>query len=217
MQVLVDLHFFLFYDIINYVGKSTTFGGLNMVILFKNIKKPRILVFDAEYNEGDLIQFSGILFKRVDENDLYQIEKSLTIYTKLEENQTINPFIQRFTGISDYILEREGVPLEEGQKTIMEFVNYPDIAVVSQGVSNDRQILYENGINFYENEFGHIEGICTFEMAKRIFERDKNLSLRDLAQEAGLYLSNQHNAYYDALINAAVLSFLTKIDKEGRK
>ena len=82
-----------------------------MLVVFKGNKYEYILVFDAEYNEGDLIQFSGILFKRI-EPDIYQISKSLNKYVKLEDGN-INRFIREFTGITDEYLEKEGLNTQE--------------------------------------------------------------------------------------------------------
>lgn len=193
-----------------------------MVILFKNIKKPKVLIFDAEYNEGDLIQFSGILFRNINkELDLFQIEKSLMVYCKPTENYAVNPFIERFTGITSEFLNRRGISLEETSKMIASLLDFPEeCVVVSHGVSNDRQVLLENGVDLYENNNKDLIGICTYTMARRVLDRDKFLSLKDVAAEAGLFLDDQHNAYNDTLITACVLSFLSKIDggnkeKEG--
>ena len=62
-----------------------------MLILFKGIKTDNVLIFDAEYNEGYLIQFAGILFKRVGK-DVFQVSKSINTYIQLEENEK-NEFI----------------------------------------------------------------------------------------------------------------------------
>ena len=193
-----------------------------MVILFKNIKKPKVLIFDAEYNEGDLIQFSGILFRNINkELDLFQIEKSLLVYCKPAENYVVNPFIERFTGITSEFLNRKGISLEETSKLVVSLLDFPEeCIVVSHGVSNDRQVLLENGVDLYENNNKDLIGICTYTMARRVLDRNNSLSLKDVAAEAGLFLGDGHNAYNDALITACVLSFLCKIDggnkeKEG--
>lgn len=71
-----------------------------MVMLFYGIQHDHVLVFDAEYNTGDLIQFSGFLFRKI-ASYIFQLEKTLTTYVKLDNKQEINPFIRKFTGITD--------------------------------------------------------------------------------------------------------------------
>ena len=123
-----------------------------MLIVFRNIKQKNILVFDAEYNEGDLIQFSGIMFLQVEE-DIFQISKSINIYVQLEPNHFINKFIRDFTGISDNFLNENGLTLEEAQKTIQEFIGCNgDLLFVSHGLTNDRITMENNGIDFYNNK-----------------------------------------------------------------
>ena len=39
-----------------------------MLVVFKGQNKEHILIFDAEYNEGDLIQFSGMLFRKLEKD-----------------------------------------------------------------------------------------------------------------------------------------------------
>lgn len=191
-----------------------------MIVLFKDINHDRVLVFDAEYNEGSLIQFSGLMLRKIDsKNCLFQVEKSLTVYTLLENNEVVNPFIEQFTGITQEILNKYGVTLEETQRLINNLLNVEgSLAVASHGVSNDRQILFNNGIDLYTKPNGDtIEGLCTYQMARRILKRDKNLSLGDVATDAGLYLAEQHNSYHDAMVGVGILSFLTKIDGQNKE
>ena len=84
------------------------------------------MVFDAEYNEGDLIQFSGIMFRKID-TDLFQLEKSLTTYVKLEEGRKINSFIEGFTGITQNFLNDFGVSLEKAIEQIEDFIGFATI------------------------------------------------------------------------------------------
>ena len=39
-----------------------------------------------------------------------------------------------------------------------------------------------------------VTGYCTYNNAKRILKREKKLTLEDIANEAGMPLSNKHNA-----------------------
>lgn len=188
-----------------------------MIVLFKGIEYPHVLVFDAEYNEGHLIQFAGVLFRRIEE-DVYQIEKSLNIYVKLEEGK-VNHFIQDFTGITDSFLFKYGESLEEAQKQIMDLIDFPagEILVVSHGLINDRMTLLNNGINFYfDKDENEIIGHCTYNAAKEIFNRDKKLSLQDISLESGIFLGNDHSAFHDAIATISVFCLVCKLDEERK-
>lgn len=188
-----------------------------MIVLFKGIEYPHVLIFDAEYNEGHLIQFAGVLFRRIEE-DVYQIEKSLNIYVKLEEGK-VNPFIQDFTGITDSFLFKYGESLEEAQKQIMDLIDFPagEILVVSHGLINDRMTLLNNGIDFYfDKDENEIIGHCTYNAAKEIFNRDKKLSLQDISLESGIFLGNDHSAFHDAIATISVFCLVCKLDEERK-
>lgn len=188
-----------------------------MIVLFKGIDYPHVLIFDAEYNEGHLIQFAGVLFRRI-EKDTYQIEKSLNVYVKLTEGK-INPFIKDFTGITDSFLAKYGETLVDAQKQIQELINFPagEILVVSHGLANDRMTLANNGIDFYfdknENE---IVGHCTYNAAKEVLKRDKKLSLQDISLESGIFLGNDHSAFHDAVATISVFCLVCKLDEERK-
>lgn len=184
-----------------------------MLVVFKNIEQKNILVFDAEYNEGDLIQFAAILFRKI-EKDVYQICKSTNFYVKLE-NKNINPFIERFTGITDKFLNEYGISLSEAKESIVALLDHvDDFLLVSHGLRNDRLTLENNEIDFYDMPNKIIYPYCTYNNAKRILKRDKKLSLEDIANEAGIFLSNTHNAFDDTWATVAVFSLLCKLDSE---
>lgn len=185
-----------------------------MIVLFQNIDNEHVLVFDAEYSEGYLIQFCGFLFKKID-HEIYQISKSLNIYVKLDNRTKVNPFIKDFTGITDIYLETFGVTLEEAKNEIENLISsVEDLVIVSHGLKNDRLILEDNGIDLYMLNEKVINGICTYKLSKSILDRKKNLSLFDVAEEAGVFLSKGHNAYEDAWATVSVLCLLLKLQKE---
>lgn len=186
-----------------------------MIAVFKGIKHDHVLVFDAEYNEGSLIQFAGILFRKI-EKDIFQIERSLTTYVKLEEGE-VNRFIRDFTGITDSFLNAFGVSLTEAKEQIEKLIDIEDdeLLVVSHGITNDRRILLDNGIDLYvdKNE-KDIEGVCTYNAAKRLLKRDKKLTLTDVAAESGIFLSSGHNAFEDAWATVSVFCLVCKLEEE---
>jgi DNA polymerase III epsilon subunit-like protein len=184
--------------------------------VFKGIKQQNVLVFDSEYNEGDLIQFAGILFLQIEE-EIFQISKSINIYVKLENGGSINRFIQDFTGISDSFLCENGLSLADAKIAIDNFLDCKgDLLFVSHGLTNDRTTMENNGIDFYNIKDKIITGYCTYNSAKRILKREKKLTLEDIAAEAGLSLSNKHNAADDAWATVAVFSLLCKLDSEEK-
>lgn len=186
-----------------------------MIAVFKGIKQEHVLIFDAEYNEGNLIQFAGILFRKIEE-DIFQIERSLTTYVKLEEGE-VNRFIRDFTGITDSFLNAFGVSLAEAKEQIENLIDIGDdeLLVVSHGITNDRRTLLDNGIDLYvdKNE-KDIQGVCTYNAAKRLLKRDRKLTLTDVAAESGIFLSNGHNAFEDAWATVSVFCLVCKLEEE---
>jgi len=188
-----------------------------MLILFKNVKEENILIFDAEYNEGDLIQFAGILFKRINK-DVFQISKSINFFVKLEDEKKVNYFIERFTGISNQVLDEFGIDLDQAIIELDFFLDgITDLLVVSHGLYNDRITLENNGFNLFEKGDIVYKGFCTYNNAKRLLNRDKKLKLEDLAEEAGLFLSGYHDAFKDTMATTAVFSLLCKFESEQKE
>jgi DNA polymerase III alpha subunit (gram-positive type) len=171
-----------------------------MIAIFKGIDNSHVLIFDAEYNEGYIIQFSGLLFRRIEE-DTFQIEKSINFYVKLPEGKEVNYFISDFTGITDTYLNTFGETLEDATQMIYDLIKIKedDLLVVSHGLHNDRQTLINNGIDLYmDAQEREIDGLCTYSAAKNLLGRDKKLRLEDVAADAGIFLGNNHNAFDDA-------------------
>lgn len=188
-----------------------------MIVVFKGVENESVLIFDAEYNESFLIQFSGILFRKI-EKDTFQIEKSLNIYIKLPKGEKINKFIENFTGITDDFLNTFGETIDDAIEMIDDLVDIDGTLLVSShGIYNDRRILLENGVNLYEDKNGKdIEGVCTYNMAKRILKRERKLGLLDIAEESGMYLSNSHDALDDAWATVSVFCLLNKLEEEQK-
>lgn len=185
-----------------------------MITVFKNVEYNHVLIFDAEYNEGDLIQFAGLLFRKIDK-DIFQVEKSFNTYVKLDKDKKINYFIENFTGITNSFLDAFGIPLTEAQDGIQDLLKTDgDLLVVSHGLTNDRRTLFNNGIDFYEFQNEVVDGYCTYYAAKRLLNREKRLNLTDVAADAGVFLSNGHNAFDDAWATVSVFCLLKKLEDE---
>ena len=189
-----------------------------MISVFKGIKNSHVLIFDAEYNEGHLIQFAGILFQKI-ERDIYQVKKSINFYVKLPEGKEVNRFIRDFTGINDSYLNAFGEDLESAQNLINELIDIQedDLLIVSHGLKNDRQTLLNNDIDLYlDRKEREIEGLCTYSAAKRLLNRTKNLRLENVAEDAGIFLGNSHSAFDDAWATVSVFCLVRKLEEEKK-
>lgn len=187
-----------------------------MITVFKNIDYDHVLMFDAEYNEGDLIQFAGLLFRKINK-DIFQIEKSFNTYVKLEEGKYVNRFIEKFTGITNSFLDSFGITLKEAREGIKELIDVEgSLLIVAHGLENDRRVLLGNDIDLYLRNDEVIDGICTYNAAKRLLNREKNLNLTDVAADAGLFLTHGHDAFHDAWATVSAFCLLKKLEDEKK-
>lgn len=174
---------------------------------FNNETHEYILFLDTEFDQQELIQFSGILFRRTEGNN-YTIYRSLNVYIQ----KPVTLVFTRYTQLSSAFLEEYGVSLEDAKWQIndclLKDVN-GDVLLVSHGLHSDLTILERNGITLR-----HAAEFCTFEKAKHILGRLTRLSLDDLAREASIYPALEHNAYLDAWITVGVFNYLK--DLEGK-
>jgi len=182
-----------------------------MVLLFKGVKHQHVFICDIEYDSNKLIQFAGLLFKNIDQkNSLYQLQSSVNVYIKQD---TVGSYTTKYTGLDSGILDQYG-------KTESDFINQyyqlfngvdlSDTLFVSHGSKNDRKILKQfKAIELPKHSF------CTYRNAKRILNKEKQLTLTEVAAEAGYFLDNAHDAFADSWATVAALSFLLKIDGEN--
>ena len=191
-----------------------------MVIRCLNEKHKYLLFIDIEFDSGKLIQFAGLLFKEIDK-ETYQLMRSYNSYVS---EKVCYPFAE-YTKITNNFLEENGVPLEDVIDHILnDFlfeVPLSELQVISHGLRNDRIILNDNGVNLstYVDAKGRnkpIDGYCTFKNGRRILERNKFLSLNDLAEESGFYMIAPHNAYNDVWATVAIYTFLRKEEEQKK-
>ena len=184
-----------------------------MIIKCYNESHPYLLFIDLEFNNQELVQFSGLLFQWIDE-DTYQLSKSYTTYIT---QKVCYPFAE-YTSITNNFLEQNGISLADARIGIEEDflgeVPLNQLLVVSHGLKNDRIVLSHANINInnYGEERKPVDGYCTFTNARRILERQSQLTLNDLATESGYYLHNAHNAYNDVWAEVSVFTFLKKLE-----
>ena len=186
-----------------------------MIIKCYNDNHPYILFIDLEFfsekGHNHLIQFSGLLFQRIEEN-IYQLKTSINQYIT---DKVCYPFVE-YTSITNNFLKENGIPLKDFQQLlfadVLGDVDDKELLVVSHGLKNDRLVLIENGIDLTTN----IDGYCTFTNARRILGRTNHLTLQDIASECGYYLHNAHNAYSDVWATVAVYTYIKKIEEQQK-
>lgn len=189
-----------------------------MIIKCYNENHPYLLFIDLEFCNKDkdttqLIEFSGLLFKNIDDS-VYQLMRSYTGYVT---EKVCYPFAE-YTAINNSFLEENGIPLKDMVDIIEnDFLgNIPlnELLVITHGLKNDRLVMLENGLNLSTYDNKPIDGYCTFTNARRILNRPNHLTLSDIAEEAGYYLHNAHNAYQDVWAEVAVFTYLKKIEAQ---
>lgn len=186
-----------------------------MIIKAYNESHQYLLFIDVEFNNRQLIQFAGLLFKWIDD-ETYQLAKCFNQYVTAKVGY---PFME-YTGIKNDFLIENGIPLKDLiigiQEDLLSDVDLEDLLVISHGLKNDRLVLQENGINLSTVNDKPIAGYCTFNNGRRILHRDNNLKLTNIAEEAGYYMQNAHNAYEDVWAEVSVFTFLRKLEEQSK-
>lgn len=189
-----------------------------MIIKCYNENHPYLLFIDLEFynkdkNTTQLIEFSGLLFKNIDDS-VYQLMRSYTGYVT---ERVCYPFAE-YTAINNSFLEENGIPLKDMidivKNDFLGDIPLNELLVITHGLKNDRLVMLENGLNLSTYDNKPIDGYCTFTNARRILERTNHLTLNDIAEEAGYYLHNAHNAYQDVWAEVAVFTYLKKIEAQ---
>jgi DNA polymerase III epsilon subunit-like protein len=179
-----------------------------MLMYFKNIKQPYVLVADIEYDINSVLQCAGLIFKLVDEkNYIYQLAVNFNWYIKVP---SVDKYATKYTGLTAEFLNENGISKEEFITTFKQLIsnyNPSDMLFVSHGSNNDRLVMKKFGIDVLP-----LHSYCTYKNARRILNREKTLTLANVAEEAGFKLFDEHDAHSDALATAAIFSFLQKIE-----
>lgn len=178
-----------------------------MIIKCYNTDEEYLLFLDIEFNNLDLVQYAGLLFKRIEE-DTYQLMRSCNIYIS---SQVCYAFAN-YTSITNNFLKENGMPLESAidliENDFLKDIPLNQLMMISHGLKNDRIVLNRAGLNT------NIKGYCTFVNARRILERQNNLSLEAIANDAGYYLHHAHNAFNDVWAEVSIFTFLKKIEAQ---
>lgn len=192
-----------------------------MIIKCYNENHPYLLFLDIEFNNRDLVQFAGLLFKQIDADGSYQLMRSCNQYIT---TRVCYQFMD-YTNITTNFLVENGVTINDLRTIIFDDFLYEvpveELQIISHGLKNDRIILKENNINLstYVDINGKehpIDGYCTFNNSKRILQRTTHLTASDLAEECGYYLHHAHNAFNDVWAEVAIFTYLRKIEAQER-
>lgn len=193
-----------------------------MIIHCYNEKHKNLLFIDIEFDHRNLLQFAGLLFQAIDNQGNYQLYRSINQYRNPDE-KVCYPFVE-YTGLTGNFLAENGIPLESLKSLIfedfLEGISLEDLEIISHGLKNDRAVLCENGINLsnFQNTDGMIipiDGYCTFKNSQRILGRKQNLKESDVAEEAGYYIHNAHNAFNDVWGEVAIFTYLKKVEQQS--
>lgn len=187
-----------------------------MIIKAYNDKHKYLLFIDIEFDMHKLVQFAGLLFKKIDADGTYQLMRSYNSYVT---TKICYPF-KEYTQITNDWLTQNGVSIEDIRtfikEDLLEGVDLHDLEIISHGLKNDRLILMNNGINLSNYMDGEvlkpIDGYCTCNNARRILKRVNHLTLEELAEESGFFLHSAHNAFNDVWAEVSVFTTLKKIE-----
>lgn len=177
-----------------------------MTLVFSDLPFDNVLVSDVEFDNYNILQFSALLFTRI-EKDQYKLTTIINSYVQQEE---VGKYAEEYTGINSQFLKDYGVPIEvfrEEVNSVLSELDLSKTAFVSHGARGDRKVLRKSKITLPDHSY------CTYRNAAKILKRKNNLSLGDLAKEAKFVMLKQHDAYWDAWATAAVLSYITRQNK----
>ena len=193
-----------------------------MIIYAYKEKHDYLLFVDLEFfnpageEESHLIQFAGLLFKKVDDG-IYQLMRSFNEYVT---DKVCYPFAE-YTAITTNFLEENGVPLKDLvlaiEEDFLDGIDLDKTLLITHGLKNDRAVMNDNGIKLKKKDGSPIDGYCTFSNSRRILKRSTNLSLSSICEEAGYYLHNAHNAFSDVWGEVAVFTYIRKIEEQEKK
>ena len=125
------------------------------------------IIIDLEFNNQTLVQFAGLIFKKIDV-ETYQLIRSINTYIS---QKVCYPFTE-YTSITNNFLAENGIRLEDAKALIEEnfLADVPlnELKVISHGLKNDRIVLNGAGINLSTYNNKPIDGYCTYINAKKI-------------------------------------------------
>lgn len=129
-----------------------------------------------------------------------------------EDNTYVNSFITQLTGISNEMIEREGIPESKAIEGFIKFIQH-DI-LVGYNVNFDINFLYDSSLQYLNipmtNDFIDIMRIARKQL--RELERHR---LKDLIKYYGISDEDHHRALRDCRITGEVFTHLRKEIEQG--
>ena len=177
-----------------------------MIIQLKNIKQKNIILFDIEYDKDSLVQVAFLILGAKGP-DMFEIQESFNVYIK--QSHLLTPFFTSYTNINDAYLRNNGVDLSRARTLVDQVISDIDVSntlLVGHGIDNDMRLLDKN--DFCLSRFSNVYD--TYKGAKKLLNRDNNLTLADIAAEDGFFMYNEHNAYADVWGLLHAFCFLNK-------
>lgn len=180
-----------------------------MIIKLNNLEKYKnIIFFDVEYDQSSLVQVAFLILGE-NEPNMFELQKSVNLYVK--QSHSLTPFFVKYTNITDEFLCDNGIDLA-GARTLVDEVifnfNFNNTLVVSHGIKNDLDLLFNNNINLKQIPNYY----CTYKNAKRLLKRDSKLTLKDIAAEGCYYMFDEHNAYADVWATLFAFCYLNELE-----
>lgn len=167
-----------------------------------------VAVFDMEWEAGCPTQFSGMLLEPSKHG--LQVTRRLDMYIRLPKGVRVSPIVRGLTHISDDLLRREGVPIQEALERITAFMRRANV-ICGQGVRSDIDVLTKA----YEAAEMEVPEVVKGERILDItyLVQDMNdlehvISLKEEAQLSGILHWDEkfHDARTDALLAARLLA-----------
>ncbi len=178
-----------------------------MLLYIPNEKHKNLIFFDTEFNDRKLVQVSMIIYESIEVQDVhtYLLKGSINLYIQTP----VNRFFTEYTGITSAFLDKNAIEEAEAKEILNEFLkglNNDTTLLVAHGVKQDADLLTTLGV-----DISYMEKYCTYNAAKRLLDRDKNLRLIDVCNESG-YFAEQHDAYSDAKNVVHAYSYLKLVE-----
>lgn len=182
-----------------------------MLLYIPREKHKNLIFFDTEFNERKLIQVAMIVYESclIENVTVYLLKGSINLYIQNE----INQFFTRYTGINEFYLRDYAVQEEDAKIALEKFLkdyNNSDSLFIAHGVKQDLELLINLGL-----DLSKVETYCTYEAAKKLLNRDKNLKLIDVCNDSG-YFAEQHDAYSDSKNVVHAFSYLKLMEASNK-
>lgn len=180
-----------------------------MTIKFNNLTKYNTIIFlDIEYDQNSLVQVAFLILGEKEPN-IFELQKSVNFYVK--QSHLLSPFFVKYTNITNEFLCDNGIDLARAKTLVDEIIFGVDIfntLIVSHGIKDDLRILEDNGIDLKQIRNHY----CTYKNAKRLLQRDSQLTLKDIAAEGCYYIFDEHNAYADCWATLFAFCYLNELE-----